>query len=60
MAKQMPVPPELEFLIEKRDAERDRRKGQRRAGARGRSGGSGTNRRKSSDRRGKPRRKSDR
>jgi len=60
MAKNLPVPPELEHLIEKRDDDADRRKQNRRSakGAQAveeKSAGK-TNRREKVDRRKKPRR----
>jgi hypothetical protein len=60
MAKRIPVPAELDFLLEKRDAEKDRRKTQRRSGKDARAASTGSDRRKKSERRGKPRRKGER
>jgi hypothetical protein len=64
MAKRLPVPPELESLIEKREQETDRRRRQRRNAADAKGAGSsptkasaGVERRQSTDRRQKKRRK---
>jgi hypothetical protein len=63
MAKRLPVPPELEKLIEKREQEKDRRAGERRSGAKSpRASGkaNGLNdRRQPTNRRRKSRRKAD-
>ena len=42
MSKQLPVPKELEQLIEKRDEDGDRRRGERRKRARHTAGGEST------------------
>jgi hypothetical protein len=60
MAKRMEVPPELQHLIEKRDEDADRRKGERRGkqSASGEQAANKAERRTTADRRGKRRRKS--
>jgi hypothetical protein len=59
MAKRLPVPPELEHLVEKRDEEADRRKSDRRSKQTGDGEEAAkAERRKSADRRNKRRRKS--
>jgi hypothetical protein len=59
MAKRLPVPSELEYLIEKRERERDRRTGDRRAANNARSAAGNQERRRQADRRKKRRRKGD-
>ena len=64
MSKRLPVPPELEILIEKREQEKDRRAQKRRAESgdaksepTAPKGQGGADRRTSKDRRQKPRRR---
>jgi hypothetical protein len=61
MAKRLPVPPELEHLVEKRDEEADRRSGERRSREKKlptvEEAANQAERRKSADRRNKRRRK---
>jgi hypothetical protein len=62
MAKRLPVPPELEYLLEKRETESDRRSRDRRNGStspQDASAATKQERRRQSNRRKKRRRKSD-